>query len=51
MRYLHAVFRVRDLDAALAFFVGALGLVEVRRKDVPAGRSSSRFMAASADRN
>ena len=33
MRYLHTMLRVRDLDAALDFFCGALGLVELRRGD------------------
>jgi lactoylglutathione lyase len=46
MRYLHSMLRVRDLDAALRFFVDALGLREVRRKDVPEGRYSLVFLAA-----
>lgn len=35
MRFLHTMIRVRDLDAALDFFVSRLGLVEVRRHDYP----------------
>jgi len=35
MRFLHTMVRVRDLDAALDFFVDKLGLVELRRKDFP----------------
>jgi lactoylglutathione lyase len=46
MRYLHSMLRVRDLYAALRFFVDALGLREVRRKDVPEGRYSLVFLAA-----
>lgn len=46
MRYLHSMLRVRDLDAALRFFVDALGLREVRRKDVPQGRYTLVFLAA-----
>jgi lactoylglutathione lyase len=46
MRYLHSMLRVHDLDAALRFFVDALGLREVRRKDVPEGRYSLVFLAA-----
>lgn len=46
MRYLHAMLRVRDLDRALDFFVAQLGLVELRRKDVPAGRYTLVFLAA-----
>ena len=45
MRYLHTMIRVRDLDAALDFFVGKLGLVEVRRKDVPQGKFTLIFLA------
>jgi lactoylglutathione lyase len=45
MEYLHTMIRVRDLDAALDFFVDKLGLVETRRKDVPAGRFTLVFLA------
>jgi lactoylglutathione lyase len=46
MRYLHSMLRVRDLEAALRFFVDALGMREVRRKDVPQGRYTLVFLAA-----
>jgi lactoylglutathione lyase len=46
MRYLHSMLRVRDLDASLRFFVDALGLAEVRRKDYPQGRFTLLFLAA-----
>ena len=45
MQYLHTMIRVRDLDAALDFFVDKLGLVEVRRKEVPQGRFTLVFLA------
>lgn len=45
MRFLHTMIRVRDLDAALEFFVDKLGLVETRRKDVPGGRFTLVFLA------
>ena len=45
MDYLHTMVRVLDLDAALDFFVGKLGLTEVRRKDYEAGRFSLVFLA------
>jgi lactoylglutathione lyase len=45
MQYLHTMIRVRDLDAALDFFVDKLGLVETRRKDVEAGRFTLVFLA------
>ena len=49
MRYLHTMIRVRDLDAALDFYVKKLGLVEVRRRDAPAGRFTLVFLAAPQD--
>lgn len=49
MRFLHAMVRVRDLDAALHFFCDLLGLVEVRRRDVPAGRFTLVFLQTQAD--
>ena len=45
MKYLHTMIRVLDLDAALDFFVNKLGLVETRRKEVPAGRFTLVFLA------
>ena len=44
MRYLHTMLRVRDLEAALAFFVGRLGLRELRRKDSEKGRFTLVFL-------
>lgn len=51
MRYLHTMIRVRDLDAALDFFVEKLGLREVRRHDNEGGRFTLVFLStgASAD--
>ena len=46
MRYLHAMVRVRDLDASLRFFRDALGLVETRRKDYPQGRFTLVYLGA-----
>ena len=46
MKYLHAMIRVRDLDASMAFFRDALGLVETRRNDYPAGRFTLVYLAA-----
>ena len=45
MKYLHAMVRVFDLQAALDFYVGALGLVETRRKDHESGRFTLVFLA------
>ena len=44
MRFLHTMLRVRDLDAALRFFVAQLGLRELRRRDHEAGRFTLVFL-------
>ncbi len=49
MRYLHTMVRVADLDKALGFYVGALGLKEARRIDNPAGRFTLVFLCAPGD--
>ena len=49
MRYLHTMVRVGDLEAALAFYCGALGLEEVRRAENAAGRFTLVFLAAPED--
>ena len=49
MRYLHCMLRVRDLDAALRFFVDQLGLVEARRREHDAGRFTLVFLRTPAD--
>lgn len=46
MKYLHAMVRVRDLEASLHFYRDALGLVETRRKDYPQGRFTLVYLAA-----
>lgn len=46
MKYLHAMVRVRDLDASLAFFRDGLGLIETRRRDYPQGRFTLLYLAA-----
>jgi lactoylglutathione lyase len=46
MRYLHAMVRVRDLDASLRFYRDALGLVETRRRDYPQGRFTLVYLGA-----
>lgn len=49
MKYLHTMVRVSDLDASLDFYCDKLGLREVGRKDVPAGRFTLVFLAAPGD--
>ena len=49
MKYLHTMVRVTDIDASLHFYVDALGLRVVSRKDVPQGRFTLVFLAAPGD--
>ena len=49
MRYLHTMVRVRDLDQSLDFYCNKLGLIEVSRNDIEAGRFTLVFLAAPAD--
>jgi len=49
MKYLHTMVRVTDLDKSLDFYCNKFGLVEVRRKEVPAGRFTLVFLAAPGD--
>ncbi|MGA1371724.1 MAG: VOC family protein [Pseudomonadales bacterium] len=49
MKYLHTMVRVTDLDASLAFYCDALGLVELRRHESPEGRFTLVFLAAPGD--
>ncbi len=46
MKYLHTMVRVTDLDAALAFYVDALGLREIRRTDYPERRFTLVYLGA-----
>ncbi|MAP95133.1 MAG: lactoylglutathione lyase [Ponticaulis sp.] len=49
MEYLHTMIRVADLEKTLSFFVDGLGLKEVSRKEVEAGRFTLVFLAAPQD--
>jgi len=49
MRYLHTMLRVRDLPAALDFFVSKLGLRELHRTDNQAGRFTLVFLGTGAE--
>jgi len=48
MRYLHTMLRVRDLDAAVEFFVTKLGLRETRRRESESGRFTLVFLSSGA---
>lgn len=45
MKYLHTMVRVQDLDASLDFYCVSLGLKEVNRKEIEAGRFTLVFLA------
>ena len=45
MQYLHAMVRVRDLDASLRFYCDLLGLKEIRRSEYPEGRFTLIYLA------
>ena len=49
MKYLHTMVRVTDLDQSLDFYCDKLGLVELRRHEVPEGRFTLVFLAAPGD--
>ena len=49
MRYLHTMIRVSDLDATLDFFVNKLGMVEINKYEIEAGRFTLVFLAAPED--
>ena len=50
MRFLHTMVRIRDIDESLDFYCNKLGLVEMRRRDVPEGRFTLIFLAAPKDK-
>jgi lactoylglutathione lyase len=49
MKYLHTMVRVSDLDESLDFYCNKLGLQELKRRDIEAGRFTLVFLAAPGD--
>ncbi len=49
MKYLHTMIRVQNLETAIDFFVNKLGLIEVKRKEVPEGKYTLVFLAVNED--
>ena len=49
MKYLHTMVRVTDLDESLDFYCNKLGLVELKRHELAAGRFTLVFLAAPGD--
>ena len=51
MKYLHTMIRVTNIEESLDFYCNKLGLVEIRRKEVPEGRFTLIFLTAPEDEN
>ena len=51
MKYLHTMVRVSDLEESLEFYCNKLGLQEIRRIDVEAGRFTLVFLACETNRD
>ena len=49
MKYLHTMVRVTDLEESLDFYCNKLGLHQIRRKEVEAGRFTLVFLGAPGD--
>ncbi len=49
LRYLHTMVRVENIERALSFYCGALGLIEHARNDYPSGRFTLVFLTAAGD--
>lgn len=49
MKYLHTMVRVADLEASMEFYCKQLGLLEVKRTEVPAGKFTLVYLAAPGD--
>lgn len=45
MKFLHTMIRVNNLELSLDFYINKLGLVEIRRHDVPEGKFTLIFLA------
>ena len=45
MKFLHSMVRVRNLEESLDFYTNKLGLIEVRRTEVPEGKFTLLFLA------
>lgn len=43
-RTLHTMLRVRDLDRSIAFYTKLMGMKELRRQEVPAGKYTLAFV-------
>ncbi len=48
--YLHTMLRVGDLERSVAFYTGLLGMAELRRTEVPAGKYTLVFIGYGDER-
>lgn len=49
MKFAHTMVRVTDLEASLDFWCNKMGMIEMRRKEVPEGKFTLIFLAAPGD--
>ena len=49
MKFLHTMIRVTNIEESIDFYCNKLGLVEIRRKEVPEGRFTLIFLVAPED--
>ena len=49
MKFLHTMIRVTNIEESIDFYCNKLGLVEIRRKEVPEGKFTLIFLAAPED--
>ncbi|MDR9433636.1 MAG: VOC family protein [Spiribacter sp.] len=49
MQFLHTMVRISDIDASLHFYCTLMGMQEISRREVEAGRFTLIFLAAPAD--
>ena len=49
--YLHTMVRVRDLERSVGFYTGLLGMKELRRNEVEAGRYTLAFVGYDSNAN
>jgi|SRR6516165_241663 lactoylglutathione lyase len=47
--YLHTMLRVGDLERSVKFYTGLLGMKELRRSEVPAGKYTLAFLGYGAE--
>lgn len=50
-RFLHTMLRVKDLDRSVAFYTGLMGMKEIRRSEVPAGKYTLCFVGYGDERS